>query len=162
MIAAGTPPAPGAYTGTVTIWLLDSNKGQITSTTIFVTVNVGNTCSISAPAMDFGVYSGSAATATTTLSVKCANGTAYNVGLNGGQSGNVNNRQLTFGSSALNYALYSNSSRTVNWGDTGGSGTAGGTGNSSAQTLTVYGLIPGGQNPPQGLYTDTITATLTY
>ena len=42
----------------------------------------------------------------------------------------------------INYAIYSNSGRTTNWGNTVGTDTVAGTGNGSAQTLQVYGRVP--------------------
>lgn len=50
---------------------------------------------------------------------------------------------------------------TINWGNTAGT-MVGGTGNGSAQTLTVYGEVPAGQAVTPGAYVDTITATITY
>jgi spore coat protein U-like protein len=64
--------------------------------------------------------------------------------------------------SILNYSLHSDAARTVVWGNTAGTDTVAGTGNGLAQTLTVYGNIPGGQLSAPGAYTDTVTATLTY
>lgn len=58
----------------------------------------------------------------------------------------------------LAYALYQDSAHTINWGNTVSTGT----GNGSAQTLTVYGEVPAGQSVTPGAYTDTITATITY
>ena len=62
----------------------------------------------------------------------------------------------------LAYALYQDSAHTINWGNTVGTDTVSGTGNGSAQTLTVYGEVPAGQSVTPGAYTDTITATITY
>jgi len=69
---------------------------------------------------------------------------------------------MTSGTSVLKYALYSNSARTTNWGNTVGTDTVSWTGTGSTQSLTVYGQIPGGQSPKPGSYLDTITATITY
>jgi spore coat protein U-like protein len=62
----------------------------------------------------------------------------------------------------LNYELFRDSARTLNWGNTIGTDTVAGTGNGLAQTLTVYGRILGSQLVAPGAYTDTVTATLTY
>jgi spore coat protein U-like protein len=66
------------------------------------------------------------------------------------------------GSYTLNYSLFSDSARTVNWGNTVGTDTVAGTGNGSGQSIIVYGRLPGGQALNIGTYTDTITATVTY
>jgi spore coat protein U-like protein len=66
------------------------------------------------------------------------------------------------GSALLGYSLFSDSARTVNWGQTVGTDTVTGTGNGTAQALTVYGDVPAGQYLAPGSYSDTITATVTY
>jgi spore coat protein U-like protein len=65
-------------------------------------------------------------------------------------------------SALLGYALFSDASRTVNWGQTIGTDTVTGTGNGAAQAITVYGQATAGQFVAPGAYTDTITATVTY
>jgi spore coat protein U-like protein len=62
----------------------------------------------------------------------------------------------------LSYALFSDAARTVNWGQTISTDTVAGTGNGSAQALTVYGDVAAAQFLAPGAYTDTITATVTY
>ncbi|MBN6743443.1 spore coat protein U domain-containing protein, partial [Acidithiobacillus sp. MC6.1] len=75
----------------------------------------------------------------------------------------VSTRAMTGPSSAtLSYGLFQDAAYTTNWGNTVGTDTKTGTGNGSAQALTVYGQIPAGQYPAPGTYTDTITATITY
>jgi len=137
-----------------------------TATTTFnVTATVQATCLISASNLGFGTYTGSAIATTTTLSVTCTNGTTYNVGLNAGTSAGatVSARAMTGpGAAILDYALYQDSGHSTNWGNTVGTDTKSGTGNGSAQTLTVYGNLTGNQYPTPGSYSDTITATITY
>ena len=81
---------------------------------------------------------------------------------------NINPRtmKLTTGTDLLNYYLYSDSGRTTVWGD--------GTSGTSTQTvlilgvlfftrdLPVYGRITPNQNVSVGVYTDTLTVTITY
>ena len=62
----------------------------------------------------------------------------------------------------LSYAMYTDSARSVNWGQTIGTDTVVGTGNGASQALTVYGSVPAGQYVAPGAYSDTITATVTY
>ena len=72
-------------------------------------------------------------------------------------------RKMTGPASAvLSYAMYQDSARSVNWGMTIGTDTVTGTGNGSAQAITVYGQLPAGQYVAPGAYSDTITATVTY
>jgi spore coat protein U-like protein len=140
-----------------------SASASTANTTFQVTASVQSACVISAAALPFGNYSGTQVDATTTISVTCTNTTPYNVGLDAGTStgATVTARKMTNGAQTLNYALYSDSGRTVNWGNSTGSW-VGGTGNGSAQTLTVYGRLAGSQYPTPGSYADTITATVNY
>jgi spore coat protein U-like protein len=155
----------GSYTDTVQISVSSPTGSFTTATGSFsVTATVAPSCSITANALNFGAYTGTALNATTTISVTCANGSPYNIGLDPGQASGatVTTRKMVNGSKTLGYALYSDSVRTKNWGNTVGTDTVAGTGSGSAQTLNVYGQVPAGQTPVPGSYADTITATLTY
>ncbi len=135
------------------------------TTTFAVTATVQATCLVSATSMAFGTYTGLVATSTSTVSVTCTNTTPYNVGLSAGLAtgATVTTRQMTGPASALlGYSLFSDSARTVNWGQTVGTDTVAGTGNGSAQALTVYGQVATAQYLAPGAYTDTLTATVTY
>lgn len=128
------------------------------------------TCSVTAGNLAFGdidplTLATTPVDATSTIDVTCTNGTAYDVGLDAGTTGaTVDARQMTDGSTnTLDYSLFSDSTRSTNWGDTIDTDTVAGTGNGTAQTLTVYGRVPSGQNTVKaGAYTDTVTVTLTY
>ena len=98
------------------------------------------------------------------LSVQCTNTTPYDVGLDpGGATGaTVTTRQMSGGGATVNYALYRDSGRTQNWGDTVGTDTLSGTGNGAAQSITVYAKVPTQTTPAPGLYTDTVNVTVTY
>jgi spore coat protein U-like protein len=152
----------GSYTDTITASITGSFTTTIAS--LSVTATVAPSCTITANTLNFGGYSGAVSNATATLSVQCANGTPYNVGLDPGQSSGatVTTRAMMNGSKSLSYALYSDTGRTRNWGNTVGTDTVVGTGSGSAQILTVYGQVPAGQKPAPGSYADTVTATLTY
>jgi spore coat protein U-like protein len=137
-----------------------------TSTTTFtVSTTIQATCLVSATSLAFGTYTGLVADSASTVSVTCTNTTPYNIGLNSGTASGatVTARKMAGPNSALlNYSLFTDTSRTLNWGETAGTDTVSGTGNGSAQTLTVYGRIPAGQYLAPGNYSDTITATVTY
>jgi spore coat protein U-like protein len=153
-ITAGQTPAPGTYTDTI--------SSATTSFTVTVVVNAE--CSISATTLAFGSYTGLLVDSTSTLSVTCTKTTTYTVGLNAGTAtgATVTNRGMTGpGSALLHYSLFNNSTYTTNWGNSSGSWVSG-TGNGSAQALTVYGQIPARQYPTPGNYADTIVATVTY
>jgi spore coat protein U-like protein len=152
----------------VSLGLIGAPRSAIaatTTTTFAVTATVQATCIVSATPMAFGTYTGLLASTTSTVSVTCTNTTPYNVGLNAGlaSGATVTTRKMTGpGSALLGYDLFSDSARTVNWGQTIGTDTVTGTGNGSAQALTVYGQVAAGQYLAPGAYTDTITATVTY
>ena len=149
LMAMGLAPAANAATST---------------NTFSVTASVSITCSISGTTLAFGTYTGAQVDSTSSLSVTCTNTTPYTIGLDAGTNpgATVTTRAMQGGGGTLSYALYSDSGRTANWGNTPPTDTVGSTGTGSAQSFTVYGRLPGGQNPPGGSYTDTITATVTY
>lgn len=139
-----------------------------TTASMPVSATVQSACIVSANAMSFGSYNPTAGTnldSSTTVVVTCTSGTAYTVGLSagGGTGATVSARKMTNASNTLNYALYQDSGRTINWGNTPGTDTPGSaTATSSAATLTVYGRVASGQNVPAATYTDTITVTVNY
>lgn len=137
-----------------------------TSTATFqVTANVQATCQISATNLGFGNYSAVAIPNTSTVTVTCTNGSTYDVGLNAGTAtgATVSTRKMSGPSGALlNYGLFQDSGHATNWGNTPGTDAEHGTGNGSAQALTVFGLLPASQFVTTGAYTDTITATVTF
>jgi spore coat protein U-like protein len=130
-----------------------------------VTATVQSDCQVSVNAMAFGTYTATVVNATTAVSVTCTNTTPYNVGLSAGLApgATVTTRKMTGpGSAMLSYALVSSLQGGASWGQTVGTDTMAGTGNGSAQSLTMYGQISAGQYVAPGAYTDTITVTVTY
>ena len=158
--------------GTVPLFLMllslpQPLRAATDSDTFQVTASVLAACSITANDLNFGNYnpvSGTPLNAATTLEITCTNGAAYEVGLSAGlgAGASVATRFMTNGGNQLAYSLYSDAARTSGWGETSGVNTVSGTGSGALQALTVYGQIPGGQSVPAGLYTDTVTATITY
>lgn len=139
----------------------DAATATVSST---VSATVQATCLISAATMAFGTYTGVLAETTSTISVTCTNTTAYNVGLNVGlgTGATVTSRKMMNAAVLLNYALFRDAGRTLNWGNTVSTDTLAGTGTGVQQSLTVYGRIAAGQFVTPGAYSDTITATITY
>jgi spore coat protein U-like protein len=158
---------PAAILGCLALGIVPTSVNAATVTTTFaVTATVQATCLVSATPMTFGTYTGvQLASTTSTVSVTCTNTTPYNVGLNAGVAAGatVTARSMTGpGSALLGYSLFSDSARTVNWGQTIGTDTVTGAGNGAAQAITVYGQVAAAQYVAPGAYTDTITATVTY
>ena len=132
--------------------------------TLTVTASVAAVCNVQSATLAFGAYDPAAANldATTTVDLTCTPGTTYDVGLDGGGSGNVAARQMANGGATLNYSMYQDASRTTNWGDTVGTDTVSGTGGGGVVSHTVYGRIPTGQFVAPGAYSDTLTITVTF
>lgn len=158
----------------LTLGLIASYAGHAaTITTSFqVTADIAAKCNtVTANTLAFGTFDPVAATnldVNTTMAVTCSRNTPYTIALNGGSTatGTIANRLMTNGTDTLQYQIYTTTGRTIVWGDgTGTSQTVPGTGSGVAQTVNVYGRIPGTQvpaNPPVGSYTDTITVTVTF
>jgi len=133
-----------------------------------VSTTVQSSCLVSATAMSFGSYDPVSTTptdATSSITVTCTTGTSFVVGLNAGTASGatVAARQLSNASQKLNYGLFSDASRTSNWGNTPGvDALAPITATATANVLTVYGRVAAQQNVPAGAYADTVTITITY
>lgn len=141
--------------------------GETSTTTFQVTATVLSSCVLVATPLAFGNYDPNGSVdldATSSITATCTVGTDYDIGLDAGTASGatVTTRQMTNGTDALNYALYRDAARTQNWGQTIDTDTVSGTGQLLPTVHTVYGRIPQGQNVPALLYTDTITATITF
>ena len=140
---------------------------QTATTTFRVSAKVQAVCAVTATDLNFGTYTSSTGTplqGTTLLRATCTPGSTYNVGLNEGTSpgATVNQRRMVSGPQVLNYQLYSDSARSVIWGNTTGTDTVTGLGTGMAQDHTVFGAIPAAQVVPAGDYGDTITVRVYY
>lgn len=133
--------------------------------TMAVSATVTATCNVTTSPVAFGsvdVTSGTNVDATGGISVTCTNGTAWAAaaGAGTGTGATVTARTMTSGVNSLNYALFTDSARTTNF---GGANTISGTGSGSAQASTVYGRVASGQTSvPSGSYTDSVLISLTY
>lgn len=147
-----------------------SSSPAATSTTVVpVTATVIASCTVTATALAFGNYngiSGSMLDASATITPICTSGTVYAVALDAGlgSGATMTTRKLTGADGAeLDYGIYTDVSRSTVWGDgTGGTSNLAATGTGIAQPATMYGRIPAGQTSAVGVYSDTVTVTLTY
>ena len=151
--------------------LVATPSGASTQQTTFnVTANVSVNCTVFAADLELGTYNvGSTQdlNAQTNVSVDCTNGANWELGLDKGLHGTdtshramANDTETTV---LLNYAIYKDPARTLNWGNTTGVDTITGVGTGVVQDIGAYGQIPKRQtHVTAGGYTDTITATLTF
>jgi spore coat protein U-like protein len=146
-------------------------QAATTTTTFAVTATVQKTCSVSAGALAFGNYTpgAGAVTGSTTVAVRCTNGSAYTIALNGGTTtgGSIAQRLMANGANSLQYNLFTTSGYATVWGDgTTGVVQAGtGAGIGTPNNHTVYGQLPDSatnQSAVTGNFADTITVTVTY
>ena len=143
-------------------------QAAIVQDTFQVTATVVASCSVIATDMNFGNFDGSIdLAATSTINVTCTDDHPYAVALNAGSAAGstIANRLLTNGSDTLAYNLYKEVAHSNIWGDTGADDVNDvGTGLLTAVTHTVYGELPiaGNENASTGLYSSTITVTVTY
>lgn len=132
-------------------------------------------CTINAATLDFGSNAGTALVsanvdAATTVSVTCTNGSPYSIGMDNGANVSGSQRRMKSGANYLNYNLYVDAGRINAWTTAASNSTCTtanscylGTGNGSAQSVSIYGRVPSiGTAPPTGTYTDTVTMTITY
>lgn len=163
-LPSGQNPPAGSFADTVTATI--SGNFPSSSMPLSISATVVKACTVSASPLNFGNYTGATLSSVATITAICTNGTAYQIGLDAGTApaATVARRSMIGPSAALlQYGLYSDSSRSIRWGNTLGTDTVAGAGSGSAQMLTVYGQIPPGQTTVvPGNYADTVTVTLTY
>jgi spore coat protein U-like protein len=139
-----------------------------------VTADVTNSCTISAGSLAFGSYDPIVTNAVTdldgtaTLTITCTSGAAATITISQGANPNTGStddvplRRMLSGADFLSYTLYQDVAHTTVWGNTTGTGLPyTGTGVQTTNT-TVYGVITQAQNVPAGTYSDTDTVTITF
>jgi spore coat protein U-like protein len=121
--------------------------------------------------ISFGVYDVFSAHPNTSgvgsLSISCSGGdehehSNFEVALSTGQSNSYAYRIMKYGSNSLNYNLYTNAARTVVWGNGTGSSSVMSASRNSTSILSIFGLIPDGQDVAFGTYTDSITVVVNF
>lgn len=140
--------------------------------TMPVSVNVINSCTVAATPMAFGAptaIGGANVDTTSTISLVCTNGAAYDVALDNGLNATSGQRNMSNGATTpvkIPYNIFKDAGRSSAWGSTSGAGgntSSGVAGVSGAVTLTAYGRIPStAASVGAGAYTDTVTVTVTF
>ena len=130
-----------------------------------VNATISTACALGATAMSFGEVSVSGVAtiqndSTSTVTVTCTNGGSYSVSLDGGLNGVAAQRNMASGSDRLNYDLYKDAARGTVW--TNVTAPHAGVGNGIAQAITLYGRVAAGLPFTAGIYTDTVSVTITY
>ena len=155
MSAAALSVAPSSFAGSKTA-------------TFQVSLTVEADCSISANPLNFGSTGviDSNLDQTSSVSVTCTKGTPYTVALDAGSAtgSTIADRELgnAGGTESVKFNLYRDAGHTQVWGQTTGTDVVGGTGNGSAQSITVYGRVPAQSMPAADTYTSTVTATVAF
>jgi len=140
----------------------------VASTTFQVQITITNACSIdSVNDLNFGSQGSIAlgVDAITTFNVQCTLLVPYSIGLSAGTGAGatVTTRKMTGPASAtIDYSLYQDLTHLLVWGDSIGTNTVAGIGTGLTLPYVVYGRVAPQATPAAGLYTDTITITVTY
>ncbi len=174
--AGQTTVPPGVYSSLfegvdVRIEYVQGNWSQclfvsgVATDTFQVSANVIAFCEVNATDLDFGTTGllNNNVDAAGQVSVRCTNGTPYEVRLNGGLAGatSPDQRRMSNGSESIRYGIYRDSARTLGWGDASANAVSGvGTGN--LQTYTTHGRVFAQTTPSPGTYTDTVVVTVVY
>lgn len=134
--------------------------------TLTISANVISSCTVTNGTLAFGPYSPTATgnvDQSGTFTVACTKGTGATVGLGEGNNPLSGARRMINGTEYLTYELYKEGARTNVWGDAGGGlVTLANAPSNAAQTLTVYGRIPPGQDVSVGDFGDSVQITVTY
>jgi spore coat protein U-like protein len=136
---------------------------------ISVTANVAANCLVNSPlALDLGTYGAANVKGKAlvgkgrVLSIACTRGSAgVRIALNNGTHfSNANRHVLGPKSKKVAYQIYTTKGLATIWNATN---TVAYTPKSSAATtISLYSKVPGGQKPPPGQYSDTLTATVDF
>ncbi len=120
-------------------------------------------CTLAVQSVVFGSYdtlSNQNLDSAGSISVSCDSTDTFTVALSPGH-GTMLARQMQSGADSMTYNLFTDSLRSIVWGD-GTSGTSLASGSGTSATFAVYGRVPPAQKIPAGIYTDSITVTLTF
>lgn len=95
--------------------------------------------------------------------INCTSGVNYEIGLNAGTTpgGTTTTRKMERNTGeTVDYMMYQNAARTINWGNNPGVDTRSGTGTGNNQNIRIYGRVPVQDTPRPGTYRDTVTITI--
>jgi spore coat protein U-like protein len=142
-----------------------------TATTTFqVTITIQNSCGITATDVGFGTFADASVAhnegSSGTVSVTCTGKGPIKVTLDAGANNpTFGSSHMNFGANFVGYALYSAANGTGLLGDgvNGGTPVFNGTSTGALQNFTIHGYTDTSGGPvPDGTYSDTVTATVTF
>ena len=142
------------------------NAAFATTDSFSVTATVIENCTVSAADLAFGNYDpivanlSAAIPQSADLTVTCTDGSAVSIALDDGDNFSSGRRmRLGVTTDFLSYELYQEAGLENVFGSGAQAVAHNGTG--AAETVTVHGNLPGGQNVPVGSYSDIIDVTIT-
>jgi spore coat protein U-like protein len=142
-----------------------------TTTNLNVSATVGAVCTVSTTTVNFGPLDPVDVTlANGDVNVACATGVPYWIALDAGTNFVGGSRAVSIegvGPDFVQYGLFKDFPTDTDWGDadfanTFPGGSMADTGNGTAQSHTVYGVISPSESQPPGTYTDTVVVTVYY
>jgi len=160
------------YINTGQSLILSLFKMQTRKITILIAILIGTglaqaDCSVGATSVSFGAYDVFSGAPNNngigTITLSCHGvGPSRIVTLSSGNSSDYTSRYMNnqILSGHIIYNLYTNSARTLIWGDGSGSSSTVHVSDSVFTTLSIYGEIPANQDVSVGYYTDSITVAI--
>ena len=128
-------------------------------------------CTISVTGVAFGsynVFSSAPSSSTGSVSYSCGFWEylfrlPISISISAGQSGTLSARKMRKGTETLTYNIFMEASASTVWGDgSGGSDTFTTRATLDSPTVTMYGMVPAGQDVSAGSYSDTVTVTVLF
>jgi spore coat protein U-like protein len=145
-------------------------QAQLTATAgMLVGIEIVTACTVSVADLNFGAYASNSTTAVqgqTNIELRCGAGATAELFLDEGTGpgGSTSRRRLDqdSGKGTLDYGLFQDAGRTIEWGDRSGRDTLEVQTTGTQQSIPIYGQIPAGQRAVEGTYSDTITLRVVY
>ena len=152
------------------VGLSSTSYAATASDNMAVSTTVALSCTITAGALTFSNYDPTSAgdsDATANITTTCTSGGAVVITLGQGSNSaegsndSIPVREMNGSAGNLGYDVYTDSDRSIVWGNTSDTGWAF-TASGSAETTVVYGRIPASQAVGAGSFSDSVAVTLTY
>ena len=122
-------------------------------------------CSVELSPVTFGVIDvTSRSRGTGEVVVRCDTAGSFAVAISNGRSGKGQRQMIGPGGATLDYRLFSDSGRSVPWGDglAEGQPVTGSSDGTNPARLTIYGAVPPQSGVTPGEYVDSVAVTLTF